>query len=192
MFNLSLAGTVAAITQYGYVVIFPIAVVEGPIISILSGFLASLGLFNIFIVYSVLVLGDLCGDTIYYCIGRFGAGPFFRRWGHLFKISEDQLLSLENNFKKHEVTALILGKTHPTGSLVLATAGFVKMKFNRFFFVSLFSTMVKTAILVAIGYYFGRSYVAIDNYLTKGGIIFLLLTVIGIVAYAEYHRRKKV
>ncbi len=190
MMNLTLTGILNLIKQYGYVMIFPVAVVEGPIISVLSGFLASLGLFNVFVVYLILVLGDLVGDVLYYCIGRFGAGPFFKRWGHVFGVSEDRIVSFQDHFKKHEVYALLIGKTQPTGSIVLATAGFVKMKFDRFLFISFLGTLVKTAALVALGYYFGKSYVAIDAYITKVGIVLLLASVILVLAYIEHYRKK--
>jgi membrane protein DedA with SNARE-associated domain len=191
MFGLTLTGIFDLITHYGYVVIFPIAVVEGPIISIISGFLVSLHLLNIYAVFIILILGDLVGDTLYYYIGYFGAGPFVRRWGHVFGISEDNLLTFESHFKKHETVALLLGKTQPTGSLVLATAGFMKIKFNRFLLINLFGTTLKTTILLGVGYYFGKSYVAIDNYLTKGGLILVAVSIGGLLLYIEHHRRPK-
>ena len=191
MFGLTLTGIVGLIKQYGYIVIFPIAILEGPIITIISGFLVSLGLFNLYVVYLILILGDLCGDILYYSIGRFGAGTLFKHWGKFFGVSEEKILRLKNYFKKHEMHALLLGKTQPTGSIILAIAGLVKMKFDSFFSINFLGTVIKTAILLGIGYFFGKSYVAIDNYFTKGAIILLAITVVLVIVYIKHNKNKK-
>ena len=46
---------------YKYLILFPIAVFEGPFAAIIVGFLSSSHIFNIFIVYLVVVLGDMVG-----------------------------------------------------------------------------------------------------------------------------------
>ena len=41
---------IPGLLQYKYVFLFPAVVIEGPIITIVAGFLASLGFFNVFAV----------------------------------------------------------------------------------------------------------------------------------------------
>src|SRR3989344_2135523 len=50
---------------YRYAIIFPVAVVEGPIISILSGLLIASGAVNAYWVFLLLVAADIIGDVIF-------------------------------------------------------------------------------------------------------------------------------
>ena len=177
---------------YKYLIIFPISILEGPIITILSGLLVSLGSVNVYMVFLTLIAGDLVGDMIYYIIGRFGRKHFIHRWGHLIGITEDKIIHLEDRFKKHEISILLIGKTQPIGSVALATAGFVKMPFIKFMSINLIGTIIKTIIFLIIGFYFGKAYMTIDNYLTRGGIIALFVLVIGVVIYKFNYVKKQI
>ena len=186
IFNLSYVLNLLAL--YKYIIIFPISIIEGPMITILSGLLASIGSVNLYIVYIVLVLGDVIGDCVYYGIGRYGRNPAMKYVDRFFKIDEDKLPHFEKRFKDHETSILLLGKTQPIGSIVLATAGFVKMDFKKFVLVSLLGTMIKTAVLLAVGFYFGKAYNSIDSYITKISLVLVLVLIIG--GFIYYMRQK--
>lgn len=53
------------LTAHKYLFLFPAAVVEGPIVTVIAGFLSSLGIFNIFIAYAVVVVSDIVGDIMH-------------------------------------------------------------------------------------------------------------------------------
>src|SRR5258708_12893626 len=57
------------LVHYRYFVLFPISIVEGPIVTVLGGFLASMGQLSVLWVFVVVVLGDLVGDSLYYFLG---------------------------------------------------------------------------------------------------------------------------
>ena len=57
---------------YRYLILFPLAAVEGPIVALLVGFLISLGYFQFFPAFGIMILGDLIPDSFYYYLGRFG------------------------------------------------------------------------------------------------------------------------
>ena len=52
------------LSYYKYWLIFPIMVLEGPIITVISGFLVSLGTLNAFVAYPLLFFGDLLGAAL--------------------------------------------------------------------------------------------------------------------------------
>jgi len=79
----SLQKIIGLLIAYKYAIIFPVAVIEGPAISIIAGYLGQSGYLNVFFVYVLIVLGDMFGDTIYYAIGRFGGLYFIKRWNHI-------------------------------------------------------------------------------------------------------------
>ena len=80
--NPTLEHFIALLLQYKYFFLFPIAIIEGPIISILAGVLIARGVMDPWVSYTLLVLGDLIGDGFYYAIGRFGGRPVLNKWGH--------------------------------------------------------------------------------------------------------------
>lgn len=70
---------------YGYLIIFPLMIIEGHIITVIAEFLASLGYFNVFTIYSLMVLADLTGDTIYYAIQKHDIKEVMKAYESLYK-----------------------------------------------------------------------------------------------------------
>ena len=171
------------ILTYRYAIIFPIAVIEGPIISIIAGFLASSNYLNIYFTYVLLVFADLVGDTMYYAIGRFGGNYFIKRWGWLLNLDSSKILKLEHHFDKHGGKWLSFGKTQGVGSPILVAAGVVKMPYSRYMWINIIATLIKSFLLIMIGYYFGRAYVSINDYFIKISILSLLAIVIVAIVY---------
>ncbi len=60
----------------GYLVMFTMMVIEWPFVTMAAAFLASIGIFNIFIVAILGWLGDTVGDIIFFLVGRFGLSLF--------------------------------------------------------------------------------------------------------------------
>jgi membrane-associated protein len=65
------------LTVYGGVTILPLAVVEGPIVSVLTGVLSASGYLTWYSSLCLLIFADLIGDAICYAIGRTG-GSLYR------------------------------------------------------------------------------------------------------------------
>jgi len=180
----SLDSILALLITYKYWVIFPIAVVEGPIIAVLTGFLASSGTVNFLLAYVLLIFADLVGDSLYYALGRFGGNPFLKRWGHWVGVNEEKLLKLEHHFGQHGNKYLLFGKTQGFGSAFLAAAGVIKMPFSRFIGVNTIGSALKVPVFLLIGYFFGAAYKQIDSTLTKAGLIsFGILAILAIIYF---------
>ena len=180
---LALNSIVHLLEQYKYLIVFPIAVFEGPIISVISGFLASKGLFNIYLLGTILIAGDIVGDTLYYCIGRFGGRPFITRWGRIFGLNETRVETVDKHFEKHLGKTMLFGKTQPYGSVLLTAAGISRVSYLKFIWYNFLGTVVKTTLLLIIGYYFGEAYNLIAKYLNYLGFILTILTIIIILIY---------
>ena len=61
---------------YGYAALLPLAIIEGPAVTVFAAFLAAQGVFDVVGVYAIVVLGDLVGDVLHYAVGRWAAA----RW----------------------------------------------------------------------------------------------------------------
>ncbi len=174
----TLATIIGWLLKYKYSILFPIAVIEGPIITILGGFLVAQGVLDLYAVYLLLVVGDLVGDSLYYAIGRFGGRRFIKRWGYIFGLKEKHLVAAETKFKAHPKKILLIGKTQAWGSLTLVAAGITEMPYSSFLFINLIGTAVKTLLLLIIGYYFGQAYNSLAHYFDYFGIASIALTII--------------
>jgi membrane-associated protein len=172
------------IFSYKYLVLFPVMVVEGPIITIIAGFLVSLGHLNGLATYLVLVAGDVTGDSIYYAIGRWSKGPFFGRWGRFWGLTERRLRQLEKYFYRHKTKTLLIGKwSHAIGAPILAAAGLARVPYEKFLAINFVATLPKTLLLLLIGFYFGRSYKRIATYLDYTAIVMIALAALLVVLF---------
>ncbi len=150
------------LTKYGYFILFPLAIVEGPIITIIAGFLTSLGLMNVFIVYAVVMAGDIVGDTGVYMIGRSG-GAFFSRY---FKKHSDKLEKAKKYFETNQNRAIVLSKLiHGIGVTGLFAAGSLRIPYKRYITLCFLTTTAQSLVLLTVGVLFGSAYVQLSKYL---------------------------
>lgn len=149
---------------YRYAVYFPITIIEGPIVTIIAGFLSSLGYLNFIVIYLIAILGDLVGDIIYYFIGRWGGGRIVKK-GKFLWVKLEQLTKIENHFKSHAGKTLLFGKwTQHLGAPILVASGMSNMPIGKYLFFNLAGTIPKVLIFILIGYYFGQAYDKINKY----------------------------
>ena len=184
LFSFSLTQIISLLTAYRYIILFPFVVFEGPIITVIAALLASLGYLNIFLVYAVVVIGDVTGDCIYYAIGRWGGKQFIARWGKYIGINLEKINQLENCFKKNGKKILIIGKlTHAVGIIVLTTAGIAKMNIKDFILFNFIPTLPKSLFLIILGFYFGQTYTKINSYLSGFTFFTILILALIFIAY---------
>ncbi|MFA5889134.1 MAG: VTT domain-containing protein [Candidatus Paceibacterota bacterium] len=166
--------------QYKYLLIFPIAVFEGPIVTVISGFFIYLGLLNIYIVYILLAVGDLTGDVLHYVVGRYWQkSVWIKKHGSWFGYDENSEEFLENHFRKHKIKTLLAAKFfHGTGTVIQITAGIAKVNFLQYLWINLIMTILKTSALLFLGYYIGSSYIKIDGYLNIIGFIVISIIIV--------------
>jgi membrane protein DedA with SNARE-associated domain len=144
---------------------------EGPIATIIGGFIASQGILDAYAVYAIALLGDLAGDLAYYAIGRFSRlGRSAGLW-HRLGISEEQLVRAIERFRQHGAKILMFAKYTQTGIIVLPASGAARMPVARFLWFNALGSLPKTLALVLAGYYFGAAYNRINDELVRLSIL---------------------
>ncbi len=178
--------------QYGYFAIFPLMIIEGPIVTIIASFLASLGTFSVPWVYALAVAGDITGDIIYYVIGRWGGKPLIERWGRWVGLTKERMTAAEQYFNRHSGKALVIGKlTHGVGMWVLMGAGAARTPFWPFVWFNMIGTIPKALLFVVIGYFFGQAYASIGGYINDVSIVLGLIVLVVGGGYVLHRRLKK-
>jgi len=180
---MSLDQIIVLLTTYKYLILFPIVVVEGPIITVIAGFLTSLGFFNFSLAYAVIVVGDITGDSLYYALAYHGRYRLIDRWGHYIGLTVERVQKFEHYFEDHSARLIIFGKfAYALEVPFLIGAGLAKVPYRKFLLYTLLPSLPKSLLFLLIGYYFGRSYAKISTYLdyTALGTIALALVLVAV------------
>lgn len=177
---------------YKYLVLFPIVVVEGPIVTVIAGFLSSTGHLNLFIAYAVVLLGDITGDSLYYCLGRWGGIRLINRWGHRIGLTTERVNKIEQHYSSHAAKTIILGKfAHSIEIPFLVAAGVAKVPYRKFLLYVFIPSIPKSLLFILIGYYFGRAYGEIGKYLGYSAFIMIAAAISLTVIYFIIRRVSK-
>ncbi len=183
------------LTKYGYFILFPLAAFEGPVISLIAGFLIHLGYFSFLPVLVILVLGDVIPDVIYYYIGRFGnRNRLIEKYGSRSDFVLNNFNLLEKLWRNHGKKTMLLSKlAYGLSTPLLISAGFVKMPLRRFISYTLPISILLYSFTVSIGYFLGSSYQLAAKYIDFAEIIIAAILVIFVVVYVffiKYARRQ--
>lgn len=167
---------------YGYAALLPLAVVEGPAITILGAFLAARGILDVFVVFGLVVVADLIGDLMYYAAGRWMLWRLSAHTGQWTVHLRRRVAVLAPRIRARAAKMLLLGKlTHSAGFAVLLGAGAAHVPMRRFVAYNLLATLPKSLALIALGYWFGQLYNQWQGDLRIAGVVAFLLTVAGLM-----------
>lgn len=174
---------------YRYPIILPLAVVEGPVVMLLSGILIRAGLFDFWPVYLLLLIGDLIGDVGWYWVGRHGGRRFIEKYGGLVSVTNERIEQVERFFQTHHTRILFISKITMGFGFAIATlmaAGASRIPFRKYLLINFIGGFIWTGILIAIGYFLGNFYVTIDRDLRW--MFILSVIVIGLAAAYGFGR----
>lgn len=179
------------ISNYGIAILAPLAVIEGPIVTIIAAYLASQSLLRLSDVIVCVILADLVGDGLHYALGRYGLNKLSPKWRNRFGLSRGRLATLIRAFRKNGVRMLFIGKlTHAAGFAVLIAAGAARMPFGRFILANLVATIPKSLAFVAVGYLFGSAHERIALWFSNATLALIGLGAFGFVIWLQWLKRK--
>ena len=179
------------LVKYKYAVIFPIAVLEGPIITMVSGFLVSRGTLSFFPTFMIVFAGDLISDSGYYALGKYGR-KFVERISFL-KLTERRLERLEGHYEAHPGKTIMVSKaSYGVGSLFLIAAGASKMGYRKFMEYITPMNAVRSAILLLIGYYLGKAVRYSGTYLEYYTVAVIIILPLSYYIFKRYNEQGEV
>jgi len=176
---------------HGYFIMFVLMIVEGPIVTLAATFLASLGYFSLPGVFFISLLGDICGDLFWYCLGRRYGMRFVCGPGRYIGMSESMVNRMRGFFRQYGGKTIFAVKS--TTGLCLVTfvaAGVVRMDLRKFLLFSLLGGIVWSATLVGVGYVFGYLYEEIALYISWAGWIIAGLAIVFFVGINVHKKRQ--
>lgn len=178
------AEIIAWIIAYKYILLVPIAFVEGHIISFIVGFLARLGYLNPFLGGALVASGNLLGDIALYFLGFYKGEKVARSWGKYIGVTDASIEKVRHIFHRHKSYILFISKISNGFGLAMAvlfTAGFMKIPFKTYLLWNILGECVWTSCLVAFGFYFGHLYTTVETIGFRIGLVAIGVTVIFVV-----------
>lgn len=147
------------VIEYRYWILIPLSFVEGPVVAIAAGTLASLGYFNVYILALFFLVLDLGKDAFYYAIGHWGGNTkFMRRVLKRVGVHQGHLDDVHALWEKNPGKTMFLGKiSYGIASSFIVLAGTVRMSLKKFFGWGALVAMSQYWTLLALGYFFGSS-----------------------------------
>lgn len=136
-----------------------IAPIPSEIILPFSGFVASLGSMNIYLVIIVATLAAYLGSLPFYFIGRWGEKPvltFLEKYGKYLFIKKSDVDKGFEVFNKYGNGVVFVGRVIPIiRTLISFPAGVAKMNFVKFTIYTLFGSLIWNIILTYTGFILG-------------------------------------
>ena len=167
---------VELIRNYGLLILLPLAILEGPIVSVIAGWLIRLGYLQFGSVYAVCIAADLIGDGLLYLIGRCSSGKLPRRLLPRLFARADRYSGMLEQFHTRGGRILVMAKlTHSLGFAVLIAAGAARMSIPSFVWFNLLATIPKSLFFILIGYGLGHAYTTIDAWIWRASVIVFIV-----------------
>lgn len=189
-----------AVNPWGYLLLFALTALEasafvglfvpGETALLLGGFFAYQGKLNLFLVMLVTVIGGVLGDSAGYEIGRH-LGDRMRRTWFGRKIGEERWDRARKYVRDKGAKAVLLGRfVGILRALVPAVAGDSRMPYSKFLLWNVIGALIWSPSVVVAGFVAGRSWRAIETYISRGGLVLFALIVLGFTA-AHFVRKRR-
>jgi membrane-associated protein len=151
-----------------------------------AGTFAAIGALNIWVLFVILVLAAVFGDTVNYWIGSFIGPRVFHERSKFFK--KEYVDRTQKFFDKYGSKTIILARFVPIiRTFAPFLAGVGKMKYWKFLTYNVIGGICWVALYALGGYYFGNILWVKNNFTLVIAIIFVLSF---IPVFTEYYRHK--
>jgi membrane protein DedA with SNARE-associated domain len=141
---------------HGYVLFFLLMLVEGPVVTYAGAYAASLGFFNVYIIFILAAAGGILQANIVFLIGRIARGRTIEKILSHFGLKKSRIIFIEQGVRKHTVKSIILAKLTPGLAIPgLLAAGFMRVQFRKFFFIDAIIDTLGAIIFTLSGFYSG-------------------------------------
>lgn len=178
---------------HGYFILFFLMFLEGPLITYAASFLASQGVFNIYIILLLSIFGNLIPDIIFFLSGKYSRTKTMEKVSNFFGLNQSRIEKIENGFSNHAGKSIIFFKLIPGFAVPgLMLAGFSKVPFKKFFIISVLFNVFSAILFGFLGFYSGITISSLLKYLKLEKYILIVLTISVVIIYfiIRYFQKK--
>jgi membrane protein DedA with SNARE-associated domain len=159
---------------------------------VIAGFLCAGGYLNVFIVYPIIVVGDITGDSICYMFGRWGVPGFIKRIAKRLGLKPEKIERVRAYFDSNPKKTIALSKiTLGIGIAGIYLAGNARIPYYKFIRICLVTSALQYVVYIGIGVLFGSAYKQISHYLDFFAAFTLVAALAVVLIYFVNSIRKK-
>ncbi|OGU76350.1 MAG: hypothetical protein A2V93_06380 [Ignavibacteria bacterium RBG_16_34_14] len=191
------------ILQYGavtYIILFLVIFAEtglvvtpflpGDSLLFAAGTFAAIGSFDVALLFILLCIAAILGDTVNYWIGHYIGPKVFHKETKFIK--KEYLVRTHNFFEKHGGKTIIIARFIPIiRTFAPFVAGVGAMTYSKFILYNITGGTVWVAMFVFGGYYFGNIRVVKNNFSIVIVVIILISVLPGVIEYFRHRSSKK-
>jgi len=153
-----------------------------------AGTFAAIGSLNVLILFIILLIAAILGDTINYSAGKFLGSKAFKKYPRVFK--REYLDKTHNFYEKYGAKTIVLARFVPiVRTFAPFIAGVGKMTYFKFLFYNVFGGILWVALFVFGGFYFGNIPFVKENFTIVILVIIILSFVPMVWEYLKHRRR---
>jgi membrane-associated protein len=142
-----------------------------------AGFLASTGVFNIWLLSAMCAVAAVAGDSVGYALGR-RLGPALFRRRDSFWFRRDHIERSKVFFDRHGPKTIVLARFMPiVRTFAPVLAGIGRMEYSRFLSYNIFGGVLWAVGLPMLGYWLGATIPGVDQYLYPIILAIILLSI---------------
>jgi membrane protein DedA with SNARE-associated domain len=186
------SSTLDFVKSSSYFLIFIAMVIEGPMITASAAFAASLGYFNIYLIFGLSLFGNLIGDIVHYYFGRFLRKAVIERYIKKRGIRDNQIKKLDEKIHNNLWKSMMLIKmTPPLSTPGLLLIGSSKVPILRYMTISFITILPLTIFYTLLGFYFGFVAKTILDYFKIGeyALFFVILIAVIFLLYRLVYKK---
>ncbi len=150
--------------NYGYWVIFVGILLEnlgiplpGETVTLVGGFLAGSDELSYWLVLGNAIAGAVIGGICGYWVGRFGGWSLLVRISSFFRISENRIILIKEQFSQNAGKAIFFGRFLALVRIFSAPlAGIAEVPFRKFLLYNLAGAIAWASVMVTLAFFAGR------------------------------------
>ena len=191
------------ITSYGYLAVFLLMTAESALIPIPSevtmtfaGFLAGVGVMNIWVAILVGASGNLFGSLLAFYLGRKMGEEWIRiaikKWGKWILVHEKDFDLALKWFKKYGQGITFGSRLLPiVRTFISLPAGIAEMNVVKFSVFTFIGSLLWSGVLAFLGLKLGQNWQIIDPYFRKFQFLIVGLGIIAVIFYIYHHLKRR-
>jgi membrane protein DedA with SNARE-associated domain len=162
-------------------------IAPGELAVVFGGFVAGQGKIDPFVLWLIVWLCAAGGDSTGYLFGRRLGRGWALRYGEGFGVTQERFDAVERFFRRHGGKTIIIGRFIGfVRALAPFVAGASRVPYGRFLAASLVGSAAWSAVFVALGYVFWRSFHRALDIAKQGNIGFLVFAALVALAIFGY------
>lgn len=181
-----LTGAAAMMALESMIAPVPAEVVMPPL-----GFAVAKGTYSWIGAIAATSVGSLAGSLLSYYMGYFGGKPLILKIGRYLLLNEDHLDRTSKMFSRRGSIIVFISRFIPVvRHLISVPAGIAKMNLWKFMIYTLIGATIWNTFLLWLGYKLEENWAVIEKYRKPIDVVFIMLILIGVAAWAYLHLKK--